>query len=179
MTARMGWCLLAASLPLGCGGATREVVEDPGPPHAGQGLYELDIERVSDDCQPPLLTGEVGPVVVIVTADGAAANVPLYEVADALIGPARTDVSFEEPQSFDVPVAAQPDCSFTNLHIEISVPLANAERIDVAYERTLSGTATCPSQFGGMRDCSSHRVFHFRWLRACAADRDITECAEE
>jgi hypothetical protein len=175
VTARMGWCSLLASLTFGCGGATRETVEDPGPPHEGWGLYELTIERVSDDCNPPLVEGWIGRVMVVVRSP--IANIPLYETANGSLAPARTDVSFDEPQSFDVPLAAQPDCSFTNRHIEISVPLANADKLDVAYEQSLSGTATCPPNFGGGRDCSSRRIFHFRWLNACQSG-DVTECVE-
>jgi hypothetical protein len=174
--ARMGWCFLSASLSFGCGGATRETVEDPGPPREGWGLYELTIERVTDDCEPPLVEGKMEPVVVVVRSP--LANIPVYEVANTSIEPARTDVRFDAPHSFDTPLAPQLDCSFTNRHTEMSVPLANADRIDVVYERSLSGTATCPPNFGGDKDCTSHRIFHFRWLRACQDAGDVTECLE-
>lgn len=175
MTARMGCCVLAASVVVSCGGATRETVEQPGPPHEGKGLYELSIERVRDDCKPPLVQGTIGPVVVVVRSP--LAIVPLYEVApSASSGPARTDVSFEEAQSFVVPIGTPGECS-ASMQIDVSVPIANADRIDVAHQRVLAGVSACPPDGDG-QDCTSERVFHFRWLRACQETGGIEECLE-
>jgi hypothetical protein len=177
VTARTGWCFLSASLTLGCGGVTRDDVENPGPPHEGWSLYELTIERVADNCEPPLVEGEMGKAVVVVRSP--LANIPLYEVARSnSLEPGRTDVRFDEPQSFDVPIEPQPDCGSASRHIEISVPLANAERIDVVYEHGRSGTAMCPPNLGMHMDCSSRRIFHFSWLHACQDDGNVTECLE-
>jgi len=167
----MGWCFVWACLAMSCGGATRETVEVPGPPHEGHGLYELSIERVRDDCKPPLVQGPIGSVVVVVA--GNAANIPLYELADMSVGPARSDVHFDEPLSFDVPIGVPAGCAASE-HIEISVPLANAEQIDVRYQRVLAGVSACPPDTE-VEDCTSERIFHFRWLRACQ-DGNITEC---
>lgn len=172
----MGWCLLSVSLMLGCGGATRDEVDDPGPPHEGWGLYELTIERVRDDCEPPLVRGMIGQVVVVV--EGPHANIPVYEVApDGAFDPARSDISLEEPYSFDIPIGLPADCGDASWHIGISVPMANAERIDVAYQRVLAGVSACRPE-GEAQDCTSERIFHFRWLHACQDNGDVTECLE-
>lgn len=176
MTARLGWCcFVSATLAAGCGGATRKEVELPGPPHEGYGLYELSIERVRDDCKPPLVDGTIGPVVVVVRSPSA--NIPLYEVTpSAPFAPARSDVSFEKAISYVAPIGTLTECD-ASMQIDVSVPIANAERIDVRYQRTLVEVSACPPD-GQAEDCSSERIFHFRWLHACQESRDLTECVE-
>ena len=174
MTARLGRCLLLSSLALGCGGTTRQTIDGPGPPREGFGLYELTIERVSDDCKPALRVGKVGSVIVVVNGD--AANVPFYDSVDPSIGPGRSDVVFDELLSIDIPIGVPPECGPASWHVEISVTTADSERIDVSYERVLAGITAC-SAVEEERDCTSERIFHFRWLHACKSG-DVTECTQ-
>ena len=79
--------VLLAGLAAACGGKSDERHDEVGAVHDGKGLYELRIESSSDDCTPPLWSGDAGEVVVVVATGqgaeglGSSANIPVYEVA--------------------------------------------------------------------------------------------------
>ncbi len=154
------WLSLSLSVAWGCGGATS--VDSEAPPHQGPGIYDLTIERVADDCLPPLVEGAMGPTLVVVGNEAdRGANVPLFDAGDLEV--ARQDVSFDRTRSFDVP-AGLPGCEASR-HFELAVSVANSERIEVAFTQALSGFSACPSSV--QQDCTSKRLFHFRWLKEC------------
>ena len=147
-------------------------MEPAGPVHEGSGWYDLKIERVSDDCTPPFITGEIGQVSVLVRTSGdpgpqqGLANIPLYGSGDPSLAPGRTDISLSEPLVYD---RILPECSAASEHHEIQVLLADSTGIHVEWNWTTGGIETCDPRFArAMHDCTSHRILRFRWLRACA-----------
>jgi hypothetical protein len=92
------------------GGKAGGQTDSVGPVHEGKGLYEPQIESLSDDCAPPLWGGDAGSVVVVVATEQAAtgprvvANIPLYDDApDPKFTAARSDANLDQPMVFDRP----------------------------------------------------------------------------
>ena len=156
------------SLTWGCGGATRE---DPGAVHEGKGVYTLSIERKSDDCHPPLPDGYMGVVVVFVATgggpDGKArrANVPLGGTEQGFGAP-RSDVRLDEPLTFSI--AGSPAACAEVTQNAFAPLQANGAHIDLEW--TLSRSAPCGESPSSSSSCTSDRVLHFQWLRACSPD---------
>ncbi len=170
--------LFAAALALGCGG---RVIEEPQALHDGKSQYELRIETLSDDCSPPLVSGTVGPVLVWVAtergADGSerGANIPIY---DSSLAPssaaARADVSLDEPIEYEV--AGWSGCPSVRLRTRMTPLIVDGRTIELELERSLSGTDDCAASPGRLGGCTSRRVFHFRWIRACGAESSASGC---
>jgi len=149
--------------------------------HEGKGQYELWIEGVSDDCTPPLVTGTVGPVLVWVATgrgeDGTerGANVPIFDVTLAPISAAsRADVSLDDPIEYEVPASS--GCPGARLRTRMTPRFANGERIDLEIERILTDAADCDDPLAPQGACTSRRIFHFRWLRACRGEGGTSDC---
>jgi hypothetical protein len=170
----------------GCSGeSTRDSgpLSDPGPVHEGKGLYDLTIERVSDDCTPQLVSGKIGPVVVVVRTNGGpegtlgAANIPIYfDQHDPAATASRSDISFDEPLVFELPIHVVPECAELSQHWAMTTLNADGASIDVEWFWTLTGVDTCPAGYRFPSDCTSQRVFHFRWLRTCEPDDGTLDC---
>jgi len=158
-------CVIALAWLAGaCGGATKQA---PGSVHTGKGVYALTIERRGDNCDPPMATGAAGEVVVFVATGGGAegtatsANIPLGGAQDGFAA-ARSDVSLDEARTFSL--AENASCADATETISITPLAADASHIDVEW--TDSRRNPCDPSF----DCTSDRVLHFRWLRACSPD---------
>ena len=160
--------MLALQTAVACGG---RVANEPGPMHEGAGLYDLHIEARSDDCVPPFVVGEIGPVMVATRrggADGASIgmNIPLYfDSLDPTFSPVRSDVSSEQPV---IVVPIVPGCPSAEHTLELSIVSATGLELVVECRATWRDLGTCPAGAPPPpADCSSDRVFHFRWIRAC------------
>jgi hypothetical protein len=175
------WLALACGFLLGCGGHTVSESEPPGPVHEGMGKYALVIETLHDDCVPTFASGDVGDVVVVVATDLAAdghggANIPVDAVPEgSQFQAARTDISFAKPLSFDLQ-SSSPGCSAQH-HVEVTTLAASSAGIDVEWKETFTGSRACQADALPVKsDCTSDRIFHFQWLRACAPGTDIARC---
>ena len=171
------WLLLAPALAVGCGGNALSDSEPVGPVHEGMGLYALRVESVRDDCMPAFASGDWGHVIVVVAtgfgADGQSAGASIPVLPEPTGGP-RFDISFNKPLVVDFPIS-MPDCSAL-AHVELSTLAANSAGIDVDWKETITGVASCNSDAVSVAsDCTSHRIFHFEWLRACGG-HDINSC---
>ena len=176
------WLLLALVLPVACGGSVRTDPQPVGPVHDGVGQYTLRIERVHDDCVPASPSGDEGQVIVVVAtglgADGqsAGANIP---TAAAPVGThfeaQRSDIAFDRPLSIELP-SSLPGCMALR-RSESSTLAANGAGIDVEWKDTWTGLASCRAgAFSVASDCTSDRIFHFEWLRACGPGSDVSHC---
>ena len=159
---------LALQAAVACGG---RVADEPGPMHEGAGLYDLFIEARSDDCIPPFVVGKIGRVMVATRrggADGASIgmNIPLYfDSLDSTFPAARSDVSSEQP----IIAIAVPGCPSAQHALELTIVSATGLELVVECRTRWSGLRTCPAEVSPPlpADCSSDRIFRFRWIRAC------------
>lgn len=172
-----------AMLALACGGKSGKNPDetDVGPVHDGNGLYELRIESLSDDCTPPLWSGNAGEVVVVVaTGQGAegprvGANIPVYSTPpDPAFMATRWDVDLQDPAAFEVPPSLLPGCpGEIKQRYEVTPLLADSAHIDIEFVQRTLGPASCSDV---AQYCTSRRIFHFRWLRACASNTGDLTC---
>ncbi len=179
---RTQWAMLLALLGVACGGRSESEVLPLGPLHVGNNLYDLRIETLADDCDPAFVTGEVGPVVVSASPEGGAREgesglsipVPWMVGEPPGVGFSRWDTTTGQSLSIDVPVSG---CGAANEHAVIDVLSADSAHIDVEFDWSISGVGTCAGPLGiAEHDCSAARVFHFRWLRSCVDDNDLSTC---
>ena len=131
------------------------------------------LKRVSDDCDPLMFSGEIGPAVVVVGLEqgrAGGANIPLGDKPVPASSPwsasGRADISFDRTLTDDTVLAA-PGCS-ASVHSDASTVNATSQSIDVEYTLALTGLGNCSGDSGEpAHDCTSDRIFHFEWLHAC------------
>jgi hypothetical protein len=143
----------------------------------------LHVETVRDDCMPAAASGDWGQVIVVVATGGGAdgqsdgANIPVHQaLPDAPFMVQRWDIALNTPHVVDH-FSKVPDCSALRVRTELSTLAANSAGIDVEWKETITGAASCNADaVWATGDCTSHRIFHFEWLRACGAGLDILHC---
>jgi hypothetical protein len=155
----------------GVSGASPEVRSGtPG----GTGFYTLSIESMSESCQPPRTTGDLGDQLVSVGASGIDMGIWFSPMNGAL----DNDVSFTTTTEFDVGPAS---CPKGVLHVSLG-PAARTTTggLDVPVTEVWEGVASClaPSPDAGpldlvfdvpAADCESRRVYHYQWSHPCPA----------
>jgi hypothetical protein len=180
------YALLASGL-LGtpcCGGKVSDTTEPPsrdaGPVHVGAGSYDASVNATSDTCNPPLFTGSAGSqvVVVAVSSHGFGFNVPLCssgaDVPPPLFSCPRRD--FSDDRAFDVTLdTGYLDCGAQQM-IHGQVLSFDGDGIDIEYKVTFVGLANCPDTgVLPMSDCTSDRIFRYRWLKSCDVDASVVD----
>ena len=144
----------------------------------------MRIEAVRDDCMPPLANGDWGSAIVMFTNGGgpdgqsASANVPLGAVSldpQHIFDTTRSDISFNTTLIFDR-TSPVPGCPARS-HLELATLALDSAGIDVEWKSTYTGVASCSRQAIWIPiDCTSDRIFHFEWLRACGPGSDYSHC---
>jgi hypothetical protein len=174
--------LLAAVAVASCGGrsvSTEESDGEPlGPVHEGKGQYSLTIETLSSDCEPPHASGDLGRVIVYVktSAEHGTLTIPYFSVWPDL-GPAYWDVDLHERRAWELEIMVSPPCSELIERFEYGTLRADSESMDIEWIWSIRGVETCPGELAiATRDCVSHQIFHFRWLRACADEVVSQSC---
>lgn len=154
------------------GGSSPDVLS--GTPE-GTGFYTLSIEALSESCQPPRVTGDLGDQVVFVTAGGIHAAF-WFSTIDGVIG---SDASFTTTTEFDL---GPNGCPKGVLHASLGPAVRTAAGgLDVPVTELWEGVASCPSlapDAGApstyffpvpVADCESRRVYHYQWSHPCPA----------
>lgn len=161
--------LLAISL-LACS------AEEPDEP-AATGFYQLEVETVSDDCEParsiqagsglPVLSS---PRAVVIPYPGGFAGPGLVPWARATV--LRRAASPTVHDDLDCPGAT------STIAIEISDETATSLEVDLV--ETWSGVASCAAPQLPAGDCRSERILHFDLEDACEAPCEIVraDCGE-
>ena len=167
-----------------CGGKVSDEystpIHDAGPVHQGVGSYDSSVTAISDTCNPPLFVGSVGNQVVVVKSDGRGFgfNVPLCNSSVGESPPgfgcSRSDFSSDRPLNSDLTFS---NCSARATSYR-QVLSFDGEEIDIEVKITFTGFASCPDTAAYPNgDCTSDRVFHFRWLTECLPDANVYEPA--
>jgi hypothetical protein len=172
---------------LACGGKVSESstpIYDAGPVHDGIGSYYASVTAASDSCNPPLFVGSVGSQIVIVKSDskGLGFNIPLCSPGAAVSPPYNncTRSNFSNNSPWDVvltPYLGTGKCDAYEA-IRGQVLSFDGQEIDVEYVTTYIGFANCSETTPyPTSDCTSDRIFHYRWLKPDASAFDATSCS--
>jgi hypothetical protein len=136
---------------------------------------------VSDDCSPAFEVGGMGPVIVSVTPNqgNLVIEIPLcsgYPDTCSRGQEWRNSISPSYPvlSSYDNPVNWS-SCAATESS-DTCLTTYNAKQIDLDVTVWFNGLAACGAgTFHLDADCTSHRVYRYRWIKPCSGDVDVLD----
>ena len=153
--------LLAISL-LACS------AEEPDGP-ATTGFYQLEVETVSDDCEPARSTQAGSGLPVLSSPRGLVVPYP----GSAGPGPAAWSRATVLRRATSPTVYDHLDCPGATSTFEIAITDETATSLEVDLIETWSGVASCAAPDLPAGDCRSERILRFDLEEACEAPCEV------
>jgi hypothetical protein len=151
-------CAVSVMLLASCG--------SDSPERAATGIYRLTMTTVTDDCTPRRLSGDAGPVAVVVEDEKVSATFFPYPESAA-----RQMLDLERGRAVVVSVK-YPDC--TDGVVTYVYELLNDEgAVDVRVRSMFQGLATCSAEGDSVvagrpeADCSAEVLHHYELQQTC------------